>query len=65
MRRAPTRQTGGMGKELTIILAVLVGLALLFLTPARQWLPDGMEQGIERLIRGASVNVQGPTVQYP
>lgn len=54
-----------MGKELSLVLAVLAALAILALTPARELLPENVQQGIERLVDGASVNVQGPTVRYP
>lgn len=54
-----------MGKELVLVFVAMLSIAVLVLTPARQYLPDGVQQGIERIIRGAGVNVQGPTVQYP
>lgn len=54
-----------MGKELGLVFVALLAVAVLVLTPARRWLPDEVERGITRIVDGASVNVQGPTVQYP
>lgn len=57
---SPT-EVARMKKEIVLIVVFLLVFAGFAVGPLRPYLPDSVERGIERLVEGARMNVQGPT----